>query len=196
MLLYRAPSPHHSTTHTHSNPLLFLLSIHLIIPSSQSLSSPKPAMKSYTYQPNLKKYDGISIKSLHRYAVKGLSGDSVSSMTLIGGDGTFEDDRRFALLYDEKTGVFDEDNPKWLHKVRRMHHNVLAYCVVSRRLDTRRTNLLTFPSGYMFAIAHYIFLILCIRIISCVHSQRQNCSLLWILNTEYNEMTAKIQNGY
>jgi len=51
----------------------------------------------------------------HRYAVKGLSGDSVDSVLLQEGDGTFEDDRRFALLYDEGEH-FDENYPTWLHK--------------------------------------------------------------------------------
>lgn len=59
----------------------------------------------------------MSITSLHRYAIKGLSGDSVQRMKLKFGDGTFEDDRRFALLYDESEGLFDEENPEWLHKV-------------------------------------------------------------------------------
>ena len=38
------------------------------------------------------------------------------------GDGTLEDDRRFALLYchdnDNDSGEFDENNPTWLHKAR------------------------------------------------------------------------------
>ena len=75
----------------------------------------------YTYQPNLINYNNTTIKSLHRYAIKGLAGDVVSSMKLYDGDGTFEDDRRFALLYvnDYNNDMikFDEDNPKWLHKV-------------------------------------------------------------------------------
>ena len=75
----------------------------------------------YTYQPNLINYNNTTIKSLHRYAIKGLAGDVVSSMKLYDGDGTFEDDRRFALLYvndyNNDTIKFDEFNPKWLHKV-------------------------------------------------------------------------------
>ena len=76
----------------------------------------------YTYQPNLINYNNTKIKSLHRYAIKGLAGDVVSSMKLYDGDGTFEDDRRFALLYvndynNDMINKFDEDNPKWLHKV-------------------------------------------------------------------------------
>ena len=33
------------------------------------------------------------------------------------GDGTFEDDRRFALLYDTSGEKFDGEDPEWLHKV-------------------------------------------------------------------------------
>ena len=60
----------------------------------------------------------MHIMSLHRYAVKGLSGDSIETVTLQEGDGTFEDDRRFALMYANSSGDedFDEDNPQWLHK--------------------------------------------------------------------------------
>lgn len=58
----------------------------------------------------------MHITSLHRYAVKGLSGDSLHSVTFQEGDGTFEDDRRFALLYDDRTEYFNKDNPEWLHK--------------------------------------------------------------------------------
>lgn len=32
------------------------------------------------------------------------------------GDGTFEDDRRFALLYDTSGEKFDGEDPEWLHK--------------------------------------------------------------------------------
>lgn len=60
----------------------------------------------------------MRIVSLHRYAIKGLSGDSVPSLSLNGGDGTFEDDRRFALLYDTSSERFDGTDPVWLHKVR------------------------------------------------------------------------------
>lgn len=59
----------------------------------------------------------MKITSLHRYAVKGLSGDSLSSVTFHPDDGTLEDDRRFALLYDHSRENFDENDPSWLHKV-------------------------------------------------------------------------------
>jgi len=65
-------------------------------------------------QPDIN-YD-MHITSLHRYAVKGLSGDSINSVTLQEGDGTFEDDRRFALLYAGDENNFDQKHPKWLHK--------------------------------------------------------------------------------
>lgn len=86
------------------------------VPHSQSLSSPKSPQMKYTDQPDHKKYDGMRITSLHRYAIKGLSGDSVSSLTLNDGDGAFEDDRRFALLYDTSSKSFDGADPVWLHK--------------------------------------------------------------------------------
>eukprot|EP00571_Detonula_confervacea_P010530 CAMPEP_0172304598 /NCGR_PEP_ID=MMETSP1058-20130122/5993_1 /TAXON_ID=83371 /ORGANISM="Detonula confervacea, Strain CCMP 353" /LENGTH=349 /DNA_ID=CAMNT_0013015897 /DNA_START=147 /DNA_END=1196 /DNA_ORIENTATION=- len=76
----------------------------------------------YSYQPNDKKYNGMHITSLHRYAVKGLSGDSVPLIKLNDGDGTFEDDRRFALMYDTRDdtngvdALFDDKDPSWLHK--------------------------------------------------------------------------------
>jgi uncharacterized protein YcbX len=97
------------------------LAIGISLPlSSSSLSSspspPSPAAKSnYRYDPNIKNYD-MHITSLHRYAVKGLSGDSLDSVTFQEGDGTFEDDRRFALLYDDRTECFNQDDPEWLHK--------------------------------------------------------------------------------
>lgn len=86
---------------------------------SQSLSaaSPPGGMK-YSYQPQAKDYDAVRVASLHRYAVKGLSGDSLTTAVLGGGDGTLEDDRRFALLYDTSGDKFDGGDPEWLHKVR------------------------------------------------------------------------------
>mmetsp|Transcript_9023 Transcript_9023/g.22005 ORF Transcript_9023/g.22005 Transcript_9023/m.22005 type:complete len:374 (+) Transcript_9023:40-1161(+) len=93
----------------------------VLVTRSHSLSTPKPrnaqAMKNqYAYQPDRKTYDGARILSLHRYAIKGLSGDSAPTMKLNGWDGTFEDDRRFALLYDTSGDRFDDDDPSWLHK--------------------------------------------------------------------------------
>ncbi|KAL3781620.1 hypothetical protein HJC23_001997 [Cyclotella cryptica] len=70
----------------------------------------------YSYQPDRKTYDGMRVASLHRYAVKGLSGDVVSAMRINREDGTFEDDRRFALLYATSGDRFDENRPSWLHK--------------------------------------------------------------------------------
>ena len=97
----------------------------IFAPHACSLSSPKSQTSQpmkYTYQPEKKKYDGMHITSLHRYAVKGLSGDSVSSMKLNADDGTFEDDRRFALLYDTSGDKFDGEDPSWLHKVSQQHN--------------------------------------------------------------------------
>ncbi|KAL7506362.1 hypothetical protein ACHAXN_003659 [Cyclotella atomus] len=59
----------------------------------------------------------MNIKSLHRYAVKGLSGDSLQNIPFQPGDGTFQDDRRFALLFDTSGDTkFDVHDPNWLHK--------------------------------------------------------------------------------
>lgn len=79
-----------------------------------SLSSSASSQNKYSYQPD-NNYD-MHITSLHRYAVKGLSGDSIQSVTLQEGDGTFEDDRRFALLYAGDDVNFDQNDPRWLHK--------------------------------------------------------------------------------
>lgn len=59
----------------------------------------------------------MKVTSLHRCAVKGLSGDVLSSVTFTSEDRTFQDDRRFALLFDDSNGRFHKDNPSWLHKV-------------------------------------------------------------------------------
>lgn len=76
----------------------------------------------------------MHITSLHRYAVKGLSGDSIKSVTLQQGDGTFEDDRRFALLYDDGDRNFDQNDPQWLHK-----DNFLCAFTAPELLATLRT---------------------------------------------------------
>ena len=76
----------------------------------------------------------MHITSLHRYAVKGLSGDSIDSVTFQEDDGTFEDDRRFALLYDDRTEYFNKDNPEWLHK-----DNFLCAFTAPELLATLRT---------------------------------------------------------
>ncbi len=76
----------------------------------------------------------MHITSLHRYAVKGLSGDSIKSVTLQQGDGTFEDDRRFALMYDDGDRNFDQNDPQWLHK-----DNFLCAFTAPELLATLRT---------------------------------------------------------
>ena len=53
-------------------------------------------------------------------------------MKLYDGDGTFEDDRRFALFlyvndYNNDMIKFDEDNPKWLHKVGKIQRYERCY---------------------------------------------------------------------
>jgi uncharacterized protein YcbX len=94
----------------------FFVAAGFFLQQASSLSSPSPK-NIYSYQPDIKNYD-MHIRSLYRYAVKGLSGDSIETVTLQEGDGTFEDDRRFALMYANSSGDedFDEDNPQWLHK--------------------------------------------------------------------------------
>ncbi|KAL7546890.1 hypothetical protein ACHAWF_013869, partial [Thalassiosira exigua] len=84
--------------------------------------APSVAMKAtkYAYRPSEISYDGATVSSLFRYAVKGLSGDAIRSARLRPGEGTFEDDRRYALLYDDGDGggreKFDGEDPEWLHK--------------------------------------------------------------------------------
>ena len=55
----------------------------------------------------------MTVTSLHRYAVKGLSGDALDHVSLKVGD-TFPDDRRYALLLEQKKDDWEEG--KWLHK--------------------------------------------------------------------------------
>lgn len=59
----------------------------------------------------------MTVTKLLRYAVKGLSGDELSSVTLTPNDKTFPDDRRFALFKESSSHkIFDENEPEWLHK--------------------------------------------------------------------------------
>eukprot|EP00977_Amphora_coffeiformis_P012326 scaffold3043_cov180-Amphora_coffeaeformis.AAC.18 len=63
-----------------------------------------------------------TITGLYRFAVKGLNADSLSQVAIPQPYDTFPDDRRFALLFDNKAEVWQEildDNegqPEWLHK--------------------------------------------------------------------------------
>eukprot|EP00282_Hemiselmis_andersenii_P029837 CAMPEP_0169453996 /NCGR_PEP_ID=MMETSP1042-20121227/15048_1 /TAXON_ID=464988 /ORGANISM="Hemiselmis andersenii, Strain CCMP1180" /LENGTH=271 /DNA_ID=CAMNT_0009566051 /DNA_START=218 /DNA_END=1029 /DNA_ORIENTATION=+ len=59
--------------------------------------------------------DGARVHSLHRFAVKGLCSDLLSSVDLSPGS-AFPSDRRWALLRDSSPSVFDPSAPKWLHK--------------------------------------------------------------------------------
>ncbi len=118
--------------------MMYQLTIHsfLLLPlffldRVSSLSSSSPQTK-YIYRPD-KNYD-MRITSLHRYAVKGLSGDSIKSVTLQQGDGTFEDDRRFALLCNDGDRNFDQNDPQWLHK-----DNFLCAFTAPELLATLRT---------------------------------------------------------
>lgn len=56
----------------------------------------------------------IHVTGLYRYAVKGLSGDELSTVHLETSGETFPDDRRYALLYDKNLEKFD--GKEWLHK--------------------------------------------------------------------------------
>jgi hypothetical protein len=56
----------------------------------------------------------LTVTSLHRYAVKGLSGDALDRVELKQPGDTFPDDRRFALLLDRSREKWKDD--VWLHK--------------------------------------------------------------------------------
>lgn len=77
----------------------------------------------------------MKVKVLARYAVKGLAPDILDSVHIVDdNEGTFPDDRRFALLkyivdqdetresknpdssFQKKYETFDDENPKWIHK--------------------------------------------------------------------------------
>ena len=76
------------------------------------------AMSSPTNEDENENDDNVVITDLARYAIKGLSGDKLSSV-LIPNDGgvqTFPDDRRFALLKRQNIDKFDEHDPQWLFK--------------------------------------------------------------------------------
>ena len=60
-------------------------------------------------------FDTPHVVSLSRWAVKGLSADTLTKVTLNPGE-TFPNDRRYALLEEGADESFDEHNPKWLHK--------------------------------------------------------------------------------
>ena len=60
--------------------------------------------------------NAMTITKLLRYAVKGLSGDELSSVTITHSEKTFPDDRRFALFKESSPKVFDDNDPQWLHK--------------------------------------------------------------------------------
>lgn len=56
----------------------------------------------------------IRVTDLYRYAVKGLSGDRLDRVVLNQVGETFPDDRRYALLREEKRDAWKEG--EWLHK--------------------------------------------------------------------------------
>mmetsp|Transcript_28439 Transcript_28439/g.42186 ORF Transcript_28439/g.42186 Transcript_28439/m.42186 type:complete len:344 (-) Transcript_28439:58-1089(-) len=75
-------------------------------PISDNSSSKMPELSAST----------MTITKLLRFAVKGLSGDELSSVAITPSDKTFPDDRRFALFKESSPLVFDEIDPEWLHK--------------------------------------------------------------------------------
>lgn len=56
------------------------------------------------------------ITGLYRFPVKGLSPDSLESVVIKPGEGTFADDRRFALLWRKNANKWNDKDPEWLHK--------------------------------------------------------------------------------
>ncbi len=82
----------------------------------------------------MKNYD-MHITSLQRYAVKGLSGDSIHSVTFKEGDGTFEDDRRFALLYDDRTEYATKSGcTRIISSARLLHQSFLQHFALNIKL--------------------------------------------------------------
>ena len=75
------------------------------------------AMSSPTNENEDENDKNVVITDLARYAIKGLSGDKLSSVLIPkGGVQTFPDDRRFALLKRKNIDKFDEKDPQWLFK--------------------------------------------------------------------------------
>ena len=111
-----------------------LITLGVLLQRATSLSS--SPLSSQTLNSFSSQNFDMHITSLHRYAVKGLSGDSMQSVILNENDGTFEDDRRYALLFDNSEGArkFDENDPKWLHK-----DNFLCAFTAPELLATLRT---------------------------------------------------------
>ena len=74
-------------------------------------------MSSPTNEDDENENENVVITDLARYAIKGLSGDKLSSVLIPkGGVQTFPDDRRFALLKRQNIDKFDEKDPQWLFK--------------------------------------------------------------------------------
>jgi uncharacterized protein len=60
--------------------------------------------------------DRIIVTGLHRFAVKGLSADTLPQVTFTERGETFPDDRRYALLLDNKAAANNFKPGEWLHK--------------------------------------------------------------------------------
>ena len=104
-----------------------------ITPILTSLLAAAPNQSTHPTHSNLSD-DSMIITKLARYAVKGLPGDILPSVTLTADDKTFPDDRRFALFKQKQQKIasvsesassndsdddivkFNDEAPKWLHK--------------------------------------------------------------------------------
>lgn len=59
----------------------------------------------------------VEIIGLYRHPVKGLSADALDQVVCVQHAGeTFPDDRRYALLWNQKQKKWNKDDPEWLHK--------------------------------------------------------------------------------
>ena len=141
--------------------LLPLFIVIIYIPSfTYSLATPNHKMK-YKYQPNIKNYQEMKITSLHRYSVKGLAGDTLTSIELKSGEGTFEDDRRYALLYEDSREEFDEENPCWVYKVCSLNK-----CILLQYNTLHYVLILHIPTDSLLILGEFLM---------CFHGSRTAC---------------------
>ena len=83
----------------------------------------------------------FQVTSLTRFAIKGLSGDDLTTVEIDKAGETFPNDRRFALIKDEK--LWDDDSqPEWIHK----QHFLCAF-TAPELMSTFHTKCVEYESG-------------------------------------------------